>query len=371
MSSGFFRRMKALIRKEVLQLSRDSSSLLLGIALPIILILIIGYGISLDVKNVPIAVVLEDPSPASQDVLSFMDGSEYFSPTYVTSFKEAEQMMTDRKVNAIIDVPSDFAARLHEGNAKMLLVLDGVETATAMSVQTYVDTSIASWEARHMSGAASFGTVTVEPRMWYNNANSSTWFFIPGLVMLIMTIIGVMLTSVVMAREWERGTFESLFVTPVKPMELVLAKMVPYFFIALLGTGICLVLSRFLFSVPMVGSLSAILGISMIYLLVALGIGLMISAVTKNQFLACQLSLLISFLPCFILSGFIFDLRSTPIVVRAVGEILPFSHYLVCIRSLFLSGNNWTILLTQGGILILYAVCFVSIAFGITRKKVE
>lgn len=119
------------------------------------------------------------------------------------------------------------------------------------------------------------------------------------------------------------GTFESLFVTPVKPMELVLAKMVPYFFIALLGTGICLVLSRFLFSVPMVGSLSAILGISMIYLLVALGIGLMISAVTKNQFLACQLSLLISFLPCFILSGFIFDLRSTPIVVRAVGEILP------------------------------------------------
>lgn len=242
MSSGFFRRMKALIRKEFLQLSRDSSSLLLGIALPIILILIIGYGISLDVKNVPIAVVLEDPSPASQDVLSFMDGSEYFSPTYVTSFKEAEQMMTDRKVNAIIDVPSDFAARLHEGNAKMLLVLDGVETATAMSVQTYVDTSIASWEARHMSGAASFGTVTVEPRMWYNNANSSTWFFIPGLVMLIMTIIGVMLTSVVMAREWERGTFESLFVTPVKPMELVLAKMVPYFFIALLGTGICLVL---------------------------------------------------------------------------------------------------------------------------------
>ncbi len=252
-------------------------------------------------------------------------------------------------MNAIIDVPSDFAARLHEGNAKMLLVLDGVETATAISVQTYVSTSIASWEARHMSGAASFGTVTVEPRMWYNNANSSTWFFIPGLVMLIMTIIGVMLTSVVMAREWERGTFESLFVTPVKPMELVLAKMVPYFFIALLGTGICLVLSRFLFSVPMVGSLSAILGISMIYLLVALGIGLMISAVTKNQFLACQLSLLISFLPCFILSGFIFDLRSTPIVVRAVGEILPFSHYLVCIRSLFLSGNNWTILLTQGG----------------------
>lgn len=188
--------------------------------------------------------------------------------------------------------------------------------------------------------------------------------------MLIMTIIGVMLTSVVMAREWERGTFESLFVTPVKPMELVLAKMVPYFFIALLGTGICLVLSRFLFSVPMVGSLFAILGISMIYLLVALGIGLMISAVTKNQFLACQLSLLISFLPALFCQGSFRFTIDTDRRARCRGNP-SFSHYLVCIRSLFLSGNNWTILLTQGGILILYAVCFVSIAFGITRKKVE
>lgn len=154
-------------------------------------------------------------------------------------------------------------------------------------------------------------------------------------------------------------------------MELVLAKMVPYFCVALLGMGICLILSRFLFEVPMQGALSAVLLISMIYLFVALGIGLVISAITKRQFLACQFSLLISFLPCFVLSGFIFDLRNTPIVVQAVGQILPFSHYLVCIRSLFLSGTDMEILLKQGGLLLLYAVIFVSAAFRMTRKKVE
>ena len=366
---GFARRMKALIHKEFLQLFRDSSSLLLGIVLPIILILIIGYGISLDVKNVSSAVVLEDTLPLAQDAVSFLNGSDYFSPTYVTSRSEAEEMLIDRKVSVIIDIPPDFSTSLYEGRAKVQLILDGVETATAMSTQSYVESSISSWLMK--KGLAGNGGITVSARMWFNDANSSTWFFIPGLIMLIMTIVGVMLTSVVMAREWERGTFESLFVTPVKPMELVLAKMVPYFCVALLGMGICLVLSRFLFEVPMEGSLLAVILISMVYLLVALGMGLVISAITKKQFLACQLSLLISFLPCLVLSGFIFDLRSTPLFVQGVGQVLPFSHYLVCIRSLFLSGTDMGMLLKQGGILMLYALFFVGSAFGMTRKKVE
>lgn len=279
---GFLRRMKALIHKEFLQLFRDSSSLLLGIVLPIILILIIGYGISLDVKNVPSAVVLEDTSPLAQDAVSFLNGSDYFSPTYVTSQSEAEQMLIDRKVNVIIDIPPDFSTSLYEGRAKVQVILDGVETATAMSTKSYVESSISTWLMK--KGLAGNGGITVASRMWFNDANSSTWFFIPGLIMLIMTIVGVMLTSVVMAREWERGTFESLFVTPVKPMELVLAKMVPYFCVALLGMGICLVLSRFLFEVPIEGSLIAVILISMVYLLVALGMGLVISAITKKQF---------------------------------------------------------------------------------------
>lgn len=365
---GFCRRMKALIYKEFLQLGRDSSSLLLGIVLPIILILIIGYGISLDVKNVPCAVVLEDASPKAQDAVSFLNGSDYFSPRYVTSMAEAERELLDRDVNVIIDIPPDFTSSLYEGRAKVQVIMDGVETATAMSTGSYVESSLSAWMAKE---GFTGGGISIVSRMWFNDANSSTWFFIPGLIMLIMTIVGVMLTSVVMAREWERGTFESLFVTPVKPMELVLAKMVPYFCVALLGMGICLVLSRFLFEVPMVGSLIALILISMVYLLVALGIGLVISAVTKRQFLACQFSLLISFLPCLVLSGFIFDLRSTPAFVQAVGQVLPFSHYLISIRTLFLSGTDAGLLLKEGGLLFLYALFFVSAAFGMTKKKVE
>ena len=364
---GFCRRMKALIYKEFLQLIRDSSSLLLGIVLPIILILIIGYGISLDVKNVPCAVVLEDASPKAQDAVSFLNGSDYFSPVYVTSMKEAEKQLLDRDVNVIIDIPPDFTSSLYEGRAKVEVIMDGVETATAMSTGSYVESSLSAWMAKE--GLTGKGGISIVSRMWFNDANSSTWFFIPGLIMLIMTIVGVMLTSVVMAREWERGTFESLFVTPVKPMELVLAKMVPYFCVALLGMGICLVLSRFLFEVPLEGSLIALILISMVYLLVALGIGLVISAITKRQFLACQFSLLISFLPCLVLSGFIFDLRSTPQFVQAVGEVLPFSHYLISIRTLFLSGTDTGLLLKEGGLLMLYALFFVSAAFGMTRKK--
>ncbi len=368
--NGFLRRMKALIVKEFLQLSRDSSSLLLGIVLPIALILIIGYGISLDIKNIPTVVVLEDASPKAQDAVSFLNGSAYFSPTYLTSLKDAEKMFLDRDASVIIDIPPDFTSKLAQGDATIFVALDGVETATAMSTQGYIESGIASWLQRQ-PGAARSARIEIQSRMWYNDANSSTWFFLPGLIMLIVTIVGIMLTAIVMAREWERGTFESLFVTPVRPMELVLAKIVPYFCVALLGVFICLILSRFLFEVPLVGSLALVILISMLYLMVALGIGLVISAITKNQFLACQSSLLVSFLPCFVLSGFIFDLRSAPVGVRIISAILPFSHYLTCIRSLFLSGNNWSILFKQGGLLCLYGVFFVGAAFGMTRKKVE
>jgi ABC-2 type transport system permease protein len=368
--NGFLRRMKALVNKEFLQLSRDSSSLLLGIILPIALILIIGYGISLDIKNISTAVVLEDPSPKAQDAVSFLNGSAYFSPTYVTSLKEAEAMLLNRDASVIIDIPPDFTSTLAEGRAKILVALDGVETATAMTTQGYIESALSSWLLRQ-PGMDSGARITIESRMWYNDANSSTWFFLPGLIMLIVTIVGIMLTAIVMAREWERGTFESLFVTPVRPMELVLAKIIPYFCVALLGVFICLFLSRFLFEVPLMGSLAAVIILSMIYLMVALGIGLVISEITKNQFLACQTSMLISFLPCVVLSGFIFDLRSTPVAVQVVGKVLPFSHYLTCIRSIFLSGNNWSILLKEGGLLCLYGIFFIVGAFAMTRKKVE
>ena len=173
--NGFVRRMQALIHKEFLQLSRDSSSLLLGIVLPIALILIIGYGISLDIRNIPTAVVLEDASPKAQDAVSFVNGSAYFSPTYVTSFREAEQLLLDRDVRVIIDVPPDFTSKLAAGEATLRVVLDGVEAATAMSTQGYIESAVSSWLLRQ-PGADSGARIALEARMWYNDANSSTYF---------------------------------------------------------------------------------------------------------------------------------------------------------------------------------------------------
>ena len=369
----FSRRLRALVYKEFLQLGRDRSSLLLGVVLPLLLILLIGYGISLDVKNVPTAVVLEDASPTARDAVSFLDGSPYFSPRYVTSMKEAERLLKSRDVDVILRLPPDFSRRLAQGDAKAQAVLYGVNTTTAMSAQAYLEAGFAALAAQESAVLTQepAGQAAVESRLWFNDANTSSWFFIPGLIMLIMTIVGVFLTAVVMAREWERGTFESLFVTPVRAAELILAKMIPYFCVAMAGMGLCLIAGRFLYELPMRGSLLLILGVSMLYLVVALGIGLTISAVTKNQFVACQIALLVSFMPSLMLSGFMFDPHSQPVVIRAISRLFPTTYYLELLKSLFLAGNNWPLLIKNSLLLTIYAVFFLALAGKITRKKVE
>ena len=372
--NDFLIRLTAMTNKEFHQLIRDNSSILIGIFLPIILIFIIGYGVSLDVKKVPIATVLEDTSPTVHEVLSFLNGSEYFAPIYVTSMHEAKELMDNRDVDAIIRIPSDFSKNLYTRGSSMQLILYGVDSTTATTVKGYVEGSVKQWEAlnkaRFINGSTA-GIITVENRMWFNDANSSIWYFIPGLIVLIITIVGVFLTSLVMAREWERGTLESLFISPVKPLEILLSKMIPYFCIAMIGLAFCLIAARFLFKVPIHGSLTLIILSSMLYLLATLGMGLTISSITKNQFLASQIALVVSFLPAMMLTGFLFDLRSVPFFIRSVGQILPATYYLQLLKSLFLAGNNWSLIFKNCFILFAYAVFFVSAALKVTKKTVE
>lgn len=356
------RRMSALCRKEFLQLVRDNSSILIGAVLPIVLILLIGYGISLDVKNVPIAVVLEDSSPTARHSLNFLNGSKYYSPRYVFSMSEAKTLMHEREVDAILRVPPTFSADLQRCEAKLQLILYGADSATATSVQGYVEGAI-----RQING----GKIAIESRMWFNDTNSSTWYFVPGLMMLISTIVGVFLTALVMAREWERSTLESLFVTPVRLIEILLSKMVPYFCVAMFGFVLCLVAAKFLYNLPIHGSVSIILFASVIYLFVSLGIGLVISSVTKSQFLAAQVSLIVSFMPALMLTGFIFDLRSVPEFISTIGHVLPPTYYLELLKTLFLAGNNWSLIIRNCAVLIAYAIFFVVLALKVTRKRVE
>jgi ABC-2 type transport system permease protein len=300
----------------------------------------------------------------------------YISPVMLTSMREAEALMHQRKVDGIVRVPGDFSRRLAAGDASIQLIVHGAEASKAAIVLSYASAALAQNGLRlaDRGGASAppgIGSVTIEQRMWFNAANTSTWYLVPGLIVLIMTLVGAFLTALVMAREWERGTLEALFVTPVRPVEILLAKIIPYFGIGMIGLVLCLVAARYLFAVPMYGSLAILVVSAMLYLIVAVGLGLVISSVTRNQFLASQVALISSFLPSMMLSGFLFDLRNVPTAIRVVGQVLPATYFMELIRSLFLAGNVWPLILRNCAILAFYAVLLLGVARFVTRKKLD
>ena len=374
MNSGFMLRFVALLRKEVRQLLRDRSNLAVGLLLPGVLILLFGYGLSFDVKNAPVAVVMEDNSPTTRDVLAGLQGSVYISPVWLYSMDAAVRRMRAGEVSAIVRVPSDFSRSLAAGDARIQLLLNGVDSNTATAINGYVGAAIANWAQRQLDRAGSTqsgGSIVLVQRTWFNESGESTWYLVPGLIVLIMTLVGAFLTSMLLAREWERGTLESLFVTPVRPMELVLAKLLPYFLVGAIDLAMCLMAARFLFHVPMRGSLLVIIATSLLYLLVSLALGLFISGVTRNQFQASQLALLASFMPAMMLSGFVFDLRNLPLVVQGISQFLPATHFMGLIKTLFLAGDNWGLVLRSSAILALYAVVLVFATRRTLRKRLD
>jgi ABC-2 type transport system permease protein len=367
------RRVWSLVRKETHQIIRDPSSIAIGVVLPVILILLFGYGISLDLTNVPVAVVLEDLSPDATEVAAGFELSPYFNALRLTSMAEAQKLMLARRVDAIVRIRPDFTRRLSLGDAEVQLLIHGTDANTARIIQAYADGAIAQWSARRAAEgkASSEGPVIVRDRLWFNAANDSHYFLVPGLIVLVMTLIGALLTAMVMAREWERGTLESLFVTPVQIDEILLGKTIPYFALGMVGLSLCLVAAKFMFQVPLRGSIWVLAGASMLYLLVALGVGLLISTATKSQFVASQVTVLVSFLPAFMLSGFLFDLRSVPALVRAITTILPARYYVAILQTAFLAGDVWSVIVPNTAVLAVMAVVVLLLARAITRKKLD
>lgn len=374
-ASGFGRRFIALLRKETRQMLRDRSNLAVGLLLPLVLILLFGYGLSFDVKDAPVAVVLEDSSPQARDILSGLQGSAYLSPVWTTDMKEAEARMRMGQVNAIVRVPQDFSRQLALGQGQVQLLLNGVDSSTATTVEGYVNGALATWaqqQADRGGGKASAtGTVQVVQRMWFNEAVTSTWYLVPGLIALVMTLIGAFLTSLLIAREWERGTLEPLFVTPVRPLELVLAKLMPYLAVGAIDLVMCLLAARFLFEVPIRGSLAVIVLASLLYLATSLLLGLFISGRTRNQFEASQMALLTSFMPAMMLSGFVFDLRNVPIVIQVISQLLPATHFMSLVKTLFLAGNHWPMILRECTILGLYIAVLLAASARTLRKTLD
>ena len=366
MGSGFLRRLASLVRKEVRQMLRDRSNMAVGISLPIIMIVLFGFGISFDLERAPIAVVNESGGACAQALVERVQGSKYFRSSRAGSFAEASGRMRRGEVIGILRIPGDFDRRAAAGSAAVQLVLNGSDAQTSKTLEGYV-TGAAALSA--CAGGAARGSVTVVPRMWFNEAMTSTWFIIPGLITIILTIIGAFLASLLIAREWERGTFEALFVSPVRSVEIVLAKACPYLVIGVIDIALVLLSARHVFHVPIRGSVPVLFAVSLEFLIVSVLMGLLISAVTRSQFLASQLALLTSFMPAVIFSGFIFDLRNMPLWIQPICNALPATHFMRVAKTLFLVGNEWQIVAQGAAILLAYGVAFVWLAVRRLPKR--
>ncbi len=371
---GSLMRMRGLLKKEYLQIVRDPSALAIAFVLPVVLLLLFGYGVSLDAENVPIAIVVDQSSADTRSFCSTLEHSEYFQPQYIHGMHAAQQAMTERRVNAILHIREDFSDHLRKpGNASIQLIVDGVDANTARLVTGYVQGSYSKWLEHYSSekGIPLTIPVVVQQRIWFNSNLRSRNFLVPGLIAVIMTLIGALLTALVMAREWERGTMEALMVTPVAMREILFGKIIPYFVLGMGGMALSVGMAVWQFDVPLRGSLWVLFLGTSLFLLTALGMGLLISTVTRIQFVAGQVAIITTFLPAFILSGFIFDIGSMPRAIRILTHIVPARYFVSILQTVFLAGDVWSILLPNAFALLLMAVLFLGLTRFKSRKQLD
>jgi len=367
-------RLRGLVRKEFLQIVRDPSSIAIAFLMPIFLLVLFGYGVSLDADHVPIALVAEAPSQDSADFFAALDGSHYFAPHPEPSMATAEQALLAGEVRGIVRLRSDFSRRMRQADGGAIqVIVDGVDANTARLVEGYVQGAWSAWLAAQAADAGQTlqMPVDLQPRIWFNSELRSRNYLVPGLVAIIMTLIGALLTALVMAREWERGTMEALMVTPASMSEVLLGKLAAYF---VLGTGGMLLtvgLAVGLFAVPLRGSFWVLWGCSSLFLLAALGMGLTISTLARSQFVAGQVAIIATFLPAFLLSGFIFDIGSMPPVVQVITHAIVARYFVSIVQTLFLAGNVWSVIVPNALALALMAVLFLGITWRKSRKRLD
>jgi ABC-2 type transport system permease protein len=367
-------RLRGLMRKEFFQILRDPSSIAIAFLLPVVLLLIFGYGVSLDAEHVPVALVVEQPNADTASFTARFQGSRYFTPVFLRDLREAEMALMARRVDAIVHLRSDFSRQLRQpGGAPVQVIVNGVDANNGRLIVGYVQGVWQTWLAQQARdrGATLSAPVQVEQRIWFNSELRSRNFLVPGLIAIIMTLIGALLTALVMAREWERGTMEALLVTPVTMREVLFGKLVPYFVLGTGGMALSVAMGVWLFGVPLRGSLGLLFVASSLFLLAALGMGLLISTATKNQFVAGQVAIITTFLPAFILSGFIFDIGSMPRVVQAITQVIAARYFVAILQTLFLAGNVWSVLVPNALALALMAAFFLGMSRRKLRKRLE
>jgi ABC-2 type transport system permease protein len=341
-------RLLAIARKEVTQILRDSRSLIIVVLMPAILVLLFGYGVNLDLKGLPVVVYDQDGSQQSQDLLKHFQNSEYFHiQRVVSSYPELTRAIDDGHAKMGIVIPWDFSLRLRDGRpAQVQAIVDASDDNTANVLIGYAQAVVQGYSSEtQLNWLGSRGlsiqpvAVGVQTRTWYNEDLESSAFIIPGVLALVMSVIGAFLTSLTIAREWERGTMEQLISTPVTSMEIMLGKLAPYFVLGMFDTVLSALIAIYWFQVPFRGSWVTLMIASALFMVVVLSMGFFISVLAKSQFAASQIALLITFLPAFLLSGFLFSIEQMPIALQWITRILPARYYVSALKDIFLKGT--------------------------------
>ncbi len=377
MSSAFsLRRLGALCLKESRQILRDPSSGVIAFALPLVLLVIFGYGISLDAKGVRLGVLDEDGGAEAASFTSRLSGSTAFEVVPAASRAELDALLQEGGVRGYVVVPQDFTRRVYSGcgePARVQLVTDGAEPNTANFLNAYVSGAWLGWsEARARElGRVAPAYPEVLARHWFNPAAESRHYLIPGSIVIIMTVIGALLTSLVVAREWERGTMEALLASPVSRAEILLSKLLPYYALGMASMGLIVASAVFVMGVPFRGSLWVLFVVTTFFLLSVMGLGLLISSKLRDQFESAEIALNVAFLPAMILSGAFFEISAMPEALRALTYLLPPRYFVDALRTLFLAGDVWRVLLPNIAFLAGTSALFLTLVARATPRRLD
>ncbi len=371
-------RILAMARKELLQIRRDARSLAIVVLMPVAIMLIFGYGVSFDTKHVPVYVFDRDATHASVDVLKRFQASDYFNVVRaVDNYRDLTAAIDSGACQLAIVIPQGFSDAVHAGGpTSVQAIVDGTDANTAnvamgytqAIVQSYAQQAQIEWIRKRTPTPAN-PPIRVETRTWFNEDLVSLHSIVPGVIVMVMAVVGTFLTSLTIAREWERGTMEQLISTPIHPLEIMLGKLGPYVLIGMLDTTVCAVMGVYWFGVPFRGQVSVFLLSSFLFLCVVLSLGYFISIIAKTQLAASQAALLSTFLPAFLLSGFIFPIDQMPIVVQWITHIVPARYYMSILRAVFLKGSSMVFLWSDLLALTLFATFLVFVATRAFKKK--
>jgi len=374
------RRLLAVSAKEFLHVRRDPRSLVLAIAIPVVLLLLFGYVLTLDVDKVPLAVWDRSRTPESRELASRFEGSRYFQVVLrAEGYSEVVEAVDDARVLAALVIPEDFAGRVRSDRPSAVqLLLDASEANTATIALGYAEAVVSGYSGDlEVRWARSKGLQGIRPpldvrsRVWFNTDLESRNFIIPGLISIIMMIIAALLTSLTVAREWEQGTMEQLIATPVTSTELILGKLLPYFVIGMTDLAVAVAMGKFLFHVPMRGSLPLLFGIAAVFLVGALSLGMLFSVSSRSQFAASQMAMAFTFLPSYLLSGFVFSIDSMPRAARAVTYLIPARYFVKVIKGVYLKGVGPATLAAETGALLVFGAGLLLAATRMFRKKLR